>query len=52
MGVSDVDMFTTLVELTATQIARACSRFGGPNIANGATGESFCRTIPVVSVSN
>lgn len=43
MGVSDVDMLTTLVELTATQIARACSRFGGPNIANGATDDVLLR---------
>jgi len=43
LGVSDVDLLTTLTELTAKQIAMACARFGGKHVANGATDDILCR---------
>lgn len=32
LGVSDLDLLTTLTELTCKQIALACKKFGGPNV--------------------
>ena len=43
LGVSDIDLLTTLTELTAKQIAMACARFGGPNIVDGATDDVLLR---------
>lgn len=43
LGVSDLDLLTTLTELTCKQIALACSRFGGENIINGATDDVLLR---------
>lgn len=43
LGVSNVDLLTTLTELTAKQIALACANFGGPKIANGATDDVILR---------
>lgn len=42
-GVSDIDLLTTLTELTAKQIAMAAARFGGPCVANGATDDILLR---------
>ncbi len=42
-GVSDVDLLATFTELTAKQIAMACSRFGGPHIVDGATDDVLLR---------
>jgi 1,6-anhydro-N-acetylmuramate kinase len=42
-GLSDVDFLSTLVELTARQIAQACARFGGPHVAGGATDDVLLR---------
>ena len=43
MGVSDRDFLSTLTELTAVQIARACAKYGGPHVANGATDDVLLR---------
>eukprot|EP00927_Polykrikos_kofoidii_P048433 TRINITY_DN42704_c0_g1_i1.p2 TRINITY_DN42704_c0_g1~~TRINITY_DN42704_c0_g1_i1.p2 ORF type:complete len:203 (+),score=30.46 TRINITY_DN42704_c0_g1_i1:1140-1748(+) len=43
MGVGDVDLLATLTELTAKQIALACAKHGGPNIAAGATDDVVVR---------
>ena len=43
MGVTDIDLLTTFTELTARQIAMACSKWGGPNIVNGATDDVLLR---------
>ena len=43
MGVSDRDFLSTLTELTAVQIARACAKHGGPHVANGATDDILLR---------
>jgi 1,6-anhydro-N-acetylmuramate kinase len=43
MGVKDIDLLTTLTELTAKQIALSCAKFGGPHIANGATDDVILR---------
>lgn len=43
LGVSDLDLLTTFTELTAKQIAMACSRFGGEHIVNGATDDVLLR---------
>ena len=43
MGVSNHDFLSTLTELTAVQIAKACAKYGGPNIANGATDDVLLR---------
>jgi anhydro-N-acetylmuramic acid kinase len=42
-GVSDIDLLATFTELTAKQIAQACSKWGGPNIVNGATDDVLLR---------
>lgn len=42
-GLSDVDFLSTLVELTARQIAQACARFGGPHVVGGATDDVLLR---------
>jgi len=43
LKVSDLDMMATFVELTCWQIARACAKFGGPSIADGATNDVLVR---------
>lgn len=43
MGVSNHDFLSTLTELTAVQIAKACAKYGGPHIANGATDDVLLR---------
>ena len=43
MGVSNHDFLSTLTELTAVQIAKACAKYGGPNIADGATDDVLLR---------
>ena len=43
LGVSDVDLLSTFTELTAKQIAMACSRFGGPHVAGGMTDDVLLR---------
>ena len=43
LGVSDADLLSTFTELTAKQIAMACARFGGPNVANGMTDDVLLR---------
>ena len=40
---SDADLLSTFTELTAKQIALACARFGGPNVANGMTDDVLLR---------
>lgn len=42
-GVSDVDFLTTMTEVSVKQLALAASRFGGPNIVNGATQDVVMR---------
>jgi 1,6-anhydro-N-acetylmuramate kinase len=43
LDISESDFLTTLTELTAKQIALACSRFGGEHIINGATDDVLLR---------
>jgi anhydro-N-acetylmuramic acid kinase len=43
LGVSDVDILASLVELTCWQIARAAAKYGGSTIANGATDDILVR---------
>jgi 1,6-anhydro-N-acetylmuramate kinase len=43
MGVSNHDFLSTLTELTTVQIAKACAKYGGPHIANGATDDVLLR---------
>jgi 1,6-anhydro-N-acetylmuramate kinase len=43
LGVSDPDFLSTLTELTAVQIARACAKHGGPHVTNGATDDVLLR---------
>jgi anhydro-N-acetylmuramic acid kinase len=43
LGVSDVDLLSTFVELTARQIALSCKRFGGAGITDGATDDVLLR---------
>lgn len=38
-----MDLLTTFTELTARQIAKACAKWGGPNIVNGATDDVLLR---------
>jgi len=42
-GVCDIDLLTTLTELTAKQIALACRRFGGNGVAGGKTDDVLLR---------
>ena len=42
-GVNNHDFLSTLTELTAKQIAKACAKHGGPHIANGATNDVLLR---------
>ena len=42
-GVADIHLLATLTELTARQIAIAAARFGGANIAKGATDDVLLR---------
>jgi len=43
LDISETDFLTTLVELTAKQIALACKNFGGENVVNGATDDVLLR---------
>jgi len=43
MGFSNIDFLATLTELTARQIALACTNFGGEHINNGATDDIVLR---------
>jgi len=42
-GITDIDIMATLTELTARQIAIACSKFGGLHVRNGKTNDVVLR---------
>ena len=43
LGVSDLDLLSTLTDHSSKQIALACKKFGGPNIVDGAVGDVLLR---------